>query len=114
MRGGGFLFRYLRVLGALGLCVCLLQGCSSGNTGNFNSGTEPYTARAVRFGTIVNVGEGSISGSWGTVDHKAVELTIEMDGGEMLSVVQQNDNYFAINDRVRVIFNADGTARVVQ
>lgn len=161
----------------LAVCALFLQGALQGcsptttRTANYNSGTEPHIARAVRFGTIIHVGEatiteertgrsgddlmtlagaaaggvaGGLAGSTigagvgstlaaaggvvagavvgaevssGTTkkirEIDAIELTVELDGGDLVSVVQENDDYYAENDRVRVVFNASGTARVL-
>ncbi len=147
-----------------------LQGCSptTTRTSRYNSGTEPHVAQAVRFGTVIHVGEatiteeqsgnsmmpligaaaGGVAGGLvgGTIgagvgstlaaaggvvggaavgahvatnassrvrDIDAIELTVELDGGDLVSIVQENDDYYAENDRVRVVFNSSGTARVL-
>jgi outer membrane lipoprotein SlyB len=43
-----------------------------------------------------------------------LEITVEMDNGELITVVQKADEHFDVGDSVRVITRGDGTARVVQ
>jgi len=41
-----------------------------------------------------------------------LEITVKLDNGEVISVVQANDVMFAAGDRVRVLTASDGTTRV--
>ena len=43
-----------------------------------------------------------------------LEITVEMDNGELITVVQKADEHFDVGDSVRVITRGDGSARVVQ
>ncbi len=43
-----------------------------------------------------------------------LEITIELDNENVISVVQGAEEHFDTGDRVRVLRNPDGTARVVQ
>lgn len=43
-----------------------------------------------------------------------VEITVEMDNGEIISVVQEADADYRVGDRVRLLRSTDGTSRVRQ
>lgn len=43
-----------------------------------------------------------------------LEITVEMDNGEILSVVQEADAAFRVGDRIRLLRANDGTARIRQ
>lgn len=45
---------------------------------------------------------------------EGLEITVELDNGELLSIVQGADRPFMVGDRVRVLTAADGSARVTQ
>ncbi len=45
---------------------------------------------------------------------RGLEITVEMENGELIVVVQGADEHFDVGDSVRVITRSDGTARVVQ
>lgn len=45
---------------------------------------------------------------------KGLELTVELDNGRTISVVQEADQDIAVNDRVRVLTNDDGSVRVIR
>ena len=44
----------------------------------------------------------------------ATEFTIELDSGRMMAVVQEQDSYYRVGDRVRLLQASDGTWRVRQ
>lgn len=44
----------------------------------------------------------------------ALELTVEMDNGEIIAVVQEADDEYAVGDRIRVVRTPDGATRVRQ
>ncbi|WP_320056281.1 glycine zipper 2TM domain-containing protein [Desulfuromonas thiophila] len=45
---------------------------------------------------------------------EALELTIELDSGELIAVVQAADETFVVGDRVRLVRGADGEVRIRQ
>jgi outer membrane lipoprotein SlyB len=45
---------------------------------------------------------------------QGVELEVELDNGELLAIVQEKDSEYRIGDRVRVLRDAKGNARVRQ
>jgi outer membrane lipoprotein SlyB len=70
--------------------------------------------------TIATVGGailGGIAGSAvekGVTTAQGVELEVELDNGELLVVVQENDAVYRVGDRVRVLRDSRGTTRVRQ
>ncbi|GAB1409780.1 glycine zipper 2TM domain-containing protein [Desulfovibrionales bacterium] len=78
-------------------------------------------------GSMVGGGKGRVLGAvvgalggaaGGAVAEEAItkkdglEITVELDGGEILSIVQEADVYFYQGERVRVLRASDGSARV--
>ena len=45
---------------------------------------------------------------------QALEITVQLDNGQIISIVQAADEPFNDGDRVRVLQRPDGTARVIQ
>lgn len=41
-----------------------------------------------------------------------LEITVKLDGGKTIAVVQEADESFKVGDRVRVLTSSDGTTRV--
>ena len=67
--------------------------------------------------TAVGVLGGALIGSAveeGTTRQNGLEITVELDSGEVIAVVQQADDYYAIGDRVRIIYGPGGVTRVRQ
>ncbi|WP_321530027.1 glycine zipper 2TM domain-containing protein [uncultured Desulfuromonas sp.] len=50
----------------------------------------------------------------GTTRQNGLELTVELDSGEVIAVVQEADDYYAVGDRVRIIRGPGGVTRVRQ
>ena len=50
----------------------------------------------------------------GASHQRGLEITVQLDYGEVIAVVQAADEGFQVGDRVRVLRLADGSARVVQ
>jgi outer membrane lipoprotein SlyB len=70
--------------------------------------------------TIATVGGAIIGGIAGSAMEKkvttrvGVELEVELDNGELLAIVQEKDAIYNVGDRVRVLRDAAGNARVRQ
>lgn len=45
-------------------------------------------------------------------DFNGLEITVRLDSGSVIAVVQKNDVFFAVGERVRVLTGTDGTTRV--
>ena len=50
----------------------------------------------------------------GVTRKNALEITVEMDDGQIIAVVQEADDVYMVGDRVRIVKSADGTTRVRQ
>jgi outer membrane lipoprotein SlyB len=44
--------------------------------------------------------------------YNGLEITVKLDGGRVLAVVQENDVMFSVGDRVRVLTGRDGAIRI--
>ena len=65
--------------------------------------------------TLGGAAVGALAGGaaeYGLRRYKATQITMEMDSGETLVVVQGNDELFVRGDRVRVLQTGEGRARV--
>lgn len=70
-----------------------------------------------RLATATGAIAGAAAGSAvekGATTVQGVELTVELDNGEIIAVVQESDVPFYDGDRVRVLRSRDGTMRVRQ
>lgn len=86
-----------------------IMGYAVGSTIGGGSGRK--VARAA--GTV----GGAVAGA--AIQEKAtrevgLEITIQLDSGEVISIVQSADEKFDDGDRVRVLRRPDGSARVIQ
>ncbi|HSH71096.1 MAG TPA: hypothetical protein VK997_14340 [Deferrisomatales bacterium] len=88
----------------------LAGGALGGALGSAAGGGAGKTI-AVVGGAIIGALAGSATEKKVTGDD-GLELLVELDGGEVLSVVQEADQAFAPGDRVRVLKGSDGTIRV--
>jgi len=70
--------------------------------------------------TIATVGGAIVGGLAGAAIEKGVttaqgvELEVQLDNGELLVVVQENDAVYKVGDRIRVLRDSKGTTRVRQ
>lgn len=48
----------------------------------------------------------------GLTRRAGLEITVRLDNGETISVVQEADQKFSVNDRVRVLTQPNGTTRI--
>ena len=93
----------------LGAIAGGFMGYALGNTIGGGSGkTIARTAGAIG---------GAVAGA--AIEEKAtsqmgLEITIELDDENVIAVVQGAEEHFDVGDRVRVLRNPDGSARVVQ
>jgi outer membrane lipoprotein SlyB len=66
-------------------------------------------------GAVVGALGGAAGGALaeeGITRKNGLEITVEMDTGEILSIVQEADMQFYAGERVRVLHGTDGSARV--
>lgn len=64
-------------------------------------------------GTIAGAASGAAIEE-GTIRQKGLEITVQLDNGETVSIVQGADETFDEGDLVRVLRRPDGSARVIQ
>ena len=50
----------------------------------------------------------------GATRQKGLEITVQLDNGRVISIVQAADETFDVGDMVRVLTRPDGSARVIQ
>ena len=125
------------------VCMLALAMLSAGCTnysGNTYSGSQVRSAQTVQYGTVVSVqpvtleedrpavlgtvGGGVVGGVLGNMvgggrgktltKQNGLEITVELENGQQLSIVQAADQQFSPGERVRVLRGSDGSARVTR
>ncbi|MBW2607487.1 MAG: hypothetical protein JRD05_07590 [Deltaproteobacteria bacterium] len=86
-----------------------VMGFALGNT--VGAGSGKGVARAA--GTIAGAAAGGAIEE-GATRQKGLEITVKLDNGETVSIVQGADEKFDEGDLVRVLRRPDGSARVIQ
>ncbi len=87
-------------------------GAAGAALGNTIGGGSGRTAATVLGGIV-----GGIAGSAaeeGVTRRDGLEMTVELDNGQIISVVQEADDQFLVGDRVRIVKGPDGSTRVRQ
>jgi outer membrane lipoprotein SlyB len=72
--------------------------------------------KASAAGAVAGAVVGGIVGNTiekGTSDRKGVEVTIRLEGGQVIAVTQEKDEEFRVGDRVRIL-SGQGTTRVTR
>jgi outer membrane lipoprotein SlyB len=93
----------------LGTVAGGVVGGIAGNAVGAGHGRALATAVGVIGGALIGTGvERSAN------QHNGVELTVELDSGEVIAVVQGADDYYAVGDRVRILRGPNGVTRVRQ
>lgn len=90
-----------------------LAGGAAGGVLGSSVGGGSGRAIATVGGAIVGALAGSAIEKSATTS-AGVELEVELDNGELLAIVQEKDADYNVGDRVRVLKDARGTARVRQ
>jgi outer membrane lipoprotein SlyB len=85
-------------------------GIAGGVAGSTIGGGSGRTLAALG-GAIVGAVAGT-AGEEALTRRDGLEITVKLDSGRVLAVVQEADVLFAPGDRVRVLTGADGTVRV--
>jgi len=85
-------------------------GVLGGVLGSMVGGGKGQTLGTV-VGAIGGAGAGAVAEE-GVTRQKGLEITVKLDRGEALAIVQAADEAFAVGDRVRVLRGSDGTTRV--
>ena len=68
-----------------------------------------------RVATVLGAIAGGAAGAAaeeGITKKDGLEITVELDDGEVIAVVQEADELFSVGDRVRILTGPDGTTRV--
>lgn len=86
-----------------------IMGYAVGNT--IGSGSGKTLARSA--GVVGGAAAGSAIQEKSTRE-VGLEITVQLDNGEIISVVQSSDEKFDDGDRVRILRRPDGSARVIQ
>jgi outer membrane lipoprotein SlyB len=80
-----------------------IGGVAGGSIGN---------GRGSALGAIVGAVAGGLAGSGieeAVTRKDAYEITVKLDGGSMIAIVQEADEQFKAGDRVRIVENADSS-----
>ncbi|WP_035068703.1 glycine zipper 2TM domain-containing protein [Nitratidesulfovibrio termitidis] len=91
-------------LGALGGAVV------GGVLGNMIGGGKGRVLTTL--GGAVAGGAAGYAGEQAMKTKKAIEITVRLENGQVMSVVQEPDETFVVGDRVRILTGNDGSARV--
>ncbi|WP_353118911.1 glycine zipper 2TM domain-containing protein [Nitratidesulfovibrio sp.] len=91
-------------LGALGGAVV------GGVLGNMIGGGKGRVLTTL--GGAVAGGAAGYAGEKAMSTKKAIEITVRLENGQTMSVVQEPDETFVVGDRVRILTGNDGSARV--
>ena len=90
----------------------VLGGAAGAAAGSTIGGGSGKTVATVLGGIAGTLGGAAIEE--GVTRQDGLEITVQMDSGETLIVVQEADVIFHVGDRIRVIKGSDGTTRVRQ
>lgn len=93
----------------LGTVAGGVMGGIAGNTVGGGHGQALATAAGAIGGALLGsaIEEGSTR-------RNGLEITVELDSGEVIAVVQEADDLYAVGDRVRILRGAGGVTRVRQ
>jgi len=84
----------------------IIGGVAGSTIGGGKGSTLAALGGAIGGAVIGHVAEGKIT------DFNGLEITVKLDNGDVMAVVQENDVPFAVGDRVRVLTTRNGTTRV--
>jgi outer membrane lipoprotein SlyB len=100
-----------------------IEGSQSGlgaAAGGIAGGVAGSTIGGGKGSTLAALGGAALGALAGNMTEKkmseadGLEITVKLDNGNALAVVQENDVMFSVGDRVRVLTGRDGTSRVVK
>ena len=87
-------------------------GVVGGVLGSMVGGGKGQTLGTVA-GAVGGAGAGAAAEEAAT-RQKGLEITVKLENGEVVSIVQAADREYLVGDEVKVLRNPDGTARVIQ
>ncbi len=90
----------------------LMGGVAGAAVGNSIGGGSGQAIATVVGGIVGALAGGAVEE--GATRNQAVEITVKMDSGQIIAVVQEKDDEFKKGDNVRILKSADGTTRVRQ
>lgn len=85
-------------------------GAVGGIAGNMVGGGDGRTLATIA-GVLVGAGVGNLAGK-AVGSQQGLELTVRLDNGQEISVVQGDDQAFSVGDRVRILTGKNGTVRI--
>jgi len=91
--------------------VGTLAGAAAGGALGSTIGSGTGKTVAVVLGAIAGGAAGSAVEEQAT-KKDGLEITVKLDNGEVISVVQEADVPFSVGERVRILKGPDGTTRV--
>ncbi len=93
----------------LGTIAGAIIGHAVGGTIGEGSGQSLARALGIIGGALLGM-----AAEEGASHQRGLEITVQLDYGEVIAIVQAADEGFHVGDRVKVLRLADGSARVVQ
>lgn len=87
-------------------------GIAGGVLGSMVGGGKGQTLGTLG-GAAAGAAGGAAAEEAGTRE-KGLEITVKLENGEVVSIVQGADREYRVGDEVKVLRNPDGTARVIQ
>ncbi|MFV0421109.1 hypothetical protein [Oleidesulfovibrio sp.] len=89
----------------------VLGGAVIGGVIGSTMGASTGRTLAILGGSVAGAAAGA-AGEQAMKNKDGVELTVRLDNGSVVSIVQEADEFFATGERVRVLTANDGSARV--
>lgn len=92
-------------------------GAAVGGVAGGVAGSTIGHGRGARLGAVAGAITGGLAGAAieeGVTRKEALEITVELDNGEIIAVVQERDDDYRVGDRVRILRGPDGSTRVRQ
>ena len=94
---------------AVALCLTLFACGGARIAGTPYAPNEAQPAASIQTGVIAHVGEATIGQR-----AAALHLTIDLDNGQAIQLVQLEDDIYMPGDRVRIVYDKAGKARAQQ
>jgi outer membrane lipoprotein SlyB len=92
-------------------------GAIAGGVLGYTVGNSVGGGRGTKIARVAGAVGGAAAGSavqQNVTQEQGLEITVQLDSGPIISIVQSADEPFNDGDRVRVLQRPDGTARVIQ
>ncbi|MFO8089933.1 MAG: hypothetical protein R6U13_08865 [Desulfatiglandaceae bacterium] len=91
--------------------VGVVGGGVAGGVLGSTIGSGRGSAIAAVLGSIAGAAAGAAAEE-GVTQADGLEIFVRLDGGELISIVQENDVWFSPGERVQILTGPDGTTRV--